>query len=323
MSQEVLYLSREAVANAGMSPDTLREACAEAYAAKARGAVLSVPKFGISVTPSHAFHAMPVALSDAGLAALKWVAITPLRQSDDLPSISALVLLSDLATGRLLAVMDGDWITATRTAAMSALAARHLARDDAQSLGFVGCGVQARSHLSALRQVLPRLRRVVAYCRSEASARAIADAARALQLEGIATPVPREAVDGIDVVVTTVPAAPGFAPFLDADWLAPGSFVTAVDLGRTWFRDGIGRLDHIATDNREQSEELGRVGRLVCAGPFDSDLAELAGGVHPGRRHAGERIMFVFGGDALADLAGARTVYERALERGIGVLLPR
>jgi len=323
MTQDLLYLSRAAVESTEITPDALREACAEAYAAKARGEVLSVPKIGISVTPSHAFHAMPVALQEAGLAALKWVGIVPVRAGGTAPSISALVILSDLESGRPLAVMDGDWITATRTAAMSAVAAQHLARRDAESLGFIGCGVQARSHLAALMPLLPRLRRVVAYSRGEASAEAMAKVARDIGLDAVATRTPREAVAGMDVVVTTVPAAPDFAAFLDPDWLAPGSFVSAVDLGRTWFREGIARLDHIATDNREQSEELGRVGRLASAGPFASDLAELASGAHPGRRNPSERTMFLFGGDALADLAAARVVYETALRRGLGMRLPR
>ncbi|HUK09046.1 MAG TPA: hypothetical protein VLX09_14320 [Stellaceae bacterium] len=323
MAEEILYLSSAAVAEAAVAPNAVREACAEAYAAKARGAVLSVPKLGISVTPAHAFHAMPVALPEAGLAAVKWVGIVPVRAGSDLPSISALVVLSDLATGRTLAVMDGDWITAARTAAMSALAAQHLARGDSESIGFIGCGVQARSHLAALRSVLPRLSRIRAYSRSEASARALVETARGMGLAGETTRAPKDAVVGVDVIVTSVPAAPGFSAFLDPDWLAPGGFASAVDLGRTWFREGLARLDHLATDNRQQSEAVGREGRLASAGPFASDLADLASGSHPGRKHAQERIMFLFAGDALADLAAARVLYETALRRGLGLRLPR
>jgi ornithine cyclodeaminase/alanine dehydrogenase len=323
MREEILYLSSAAVADAAITPDALREACAEAYAAKARGGVLSVPKLGISITPSHAFHAMPVAIPDTGLAALKWVGITAVQAGDLRPSISALVVLSDLATGRTLAVMDGEWITAARTAAMSALAAQYLARGDSTSLGFIGCGVQARSHLVALRQVLPRLSRVVAYSRSDASAQAIAAAARSMGLVAETTRVPREAVTGIDVVVSSVPAAPGLAAFLDPDWLAPGSFVSAVDLGRTWLQEGLARLDHLATDNREQSEAVGREGRLASAGPFATDLADLASRAHPGRKSLSERVMFLFAGDALADFAAARVLYQTAQRRGLGLWLPR
>jgi len=322
MARELLYLSESAVAEAGVSIDDIREACADAYAARARGSVRSVPKAAVTIAPGHAFHAMPVARPDVSLAALKWVGVIPETGAGGTPSISALVVLSDAATGAILAIMDGRWITAVRTAAVTAIAARRLARPDAAAIGFVGCGVQARSHLAALRRVLPRLRRAVAFSRSEGSAAAIAAEARAAGMEAEMTRDPRAAVAGLDVVVTTVPAAPGFAPFLDPDWIAPGAFVSAVDLGRTWKPEPIARLDIVATDDRSQSEALGREGKLVTSGPFHADLAELVSGKVPGRRNPRERAFFVFAGDALADFAAARVVYEAALRRGLGIRLP-
>jgi ornithine cyclodeaminase/alanine dehydrogenase-like protein (mu-crystallin family) len=321
MSQELLYLSAEAVAQAAVSPDAVREACAAAYVAKAGGGVRSEPKVAVTIAPGHSFQAMPVALTEASLAALKWVAVT--LPSEGRPPISALVLLSDLATGETLAIMDGGWITAARTAAMSALAASRLARPDAASIGFVGCGLQARSHLAALRRVLPNLTRVVAYSRTEAGAARFAAEARASGLAAETTTIARAAVDGLDVVVSSVPDAAGFTSFLDPLWLAPGTFVTAVDLGRSWHTGSIRRLDLVTTDDHRQSGALGRAGKLPFAGPFDADLAELATGVRPGRTSAAQRAMFLFAGDALADLAVARTVYEAAHRRGLGIRLPR
>ena len=291
MPRDLLYLSHDAVAGAGVSLDEIREACTDAYVAKARGAVLGVPKTTVAIAPGHFFQAMPVAHLEASLAALKWVGVLPVRGAPAAPSISALIVLSDLATGEALAILDGRWITAVRTAAMTAIATARLARPDAESIGFVGCGVQARSHLAALRRVLPRLRRVVAFSRSEASAAGIAEAARAAGMEAETTRDPRAAVAGLDLVVSSVPAAAGLAAFLDPDWIAPGAFVSA--------------------------------GKLVTAGSFHADLAELASGAKSGRRHPRERIFFVFAGDAIADLAAARIIYEAALRRGLGVRLPR
>ncbi|HVM77527.1 MAG TPA: hypothetical protein VMU06_00815 [Stellaceae bacterium] len=322
MTAELLYLSESEVAGAGVSIDDIRAACADAYAARARGAVRSVPKVAVTIAPGHAFHAMPVARPDASLAALKWVGVLPGAGAAGAPSISALIVLSDAATGAALAIMGGRWITAVRTAAMTAIAAERLARPDAQSIGFVGCGVQARSHLAALRRVLPRLRRAVAFSRSAASAAALAAEARAAGMEAETTRDPRAAVTGLDVIVSSVPAAAGLAPFLDPEWMAPGAFASAVDLGRTWKAEPIARLDIVATDDRAQSETLGREDKLVTSGPFHADLAELASGKFPGRRSPRERAFFVFAGDALADLAAARVVYEAALRRGLGTRLP-
>ena len=323
MARELLYISDDAIAGAGVSLDEIREACTDAYAAKARGAVLCVPKTAVAIGPGHFFQAMPVAHLEASLAALKWVGVVPVRGAPAAPSISALIVLSDLATGETLAILDGGRITAVRTAAMTAIAAGRLARPDAESIGFVGCGVQAHSHLAALRRVLPRLHRVVAFSRSEASAAQIAEAARAAGMKAETTRDPRAAVAGLDVVVSSVPAAAGLTPFLDPDWIAAGAFVSAVDLGRSWKAEPIARLDLVATDDRGQSEALGSAGKLVTSGPFHADLAELVSGAKSGRRHVRERVFFVFAGDAIADLAAARIVYEAALRRGLGVRLPR
>ena len=315
----ILYLSAEMVTEARVAPDELREALAAAYAAKARGAVHTVPKVAVTIGRGHSFQAMPVA--DAALAALKWVAVIPPREGA--VPISALVLLADVVTGEPVAIMDGAWITAARTAAMSALAASHLAWRDASAIGFIGCGVQARSHLAALRCVLPKLERVIAYSRTEASAARFAAEASDAGLEAEATANPRDAVAGLEVVVTSVPDAPGFAPFLDPAWLAPGAFVAAVDLGRSWQPGAIRALDLVATDDHRQSETLGAAGKLAFAGPFDADLAELASGAKSGRTGERQRAMFLFAGDALADLAAARLVYEAARRRGLGMKLPR
>jgi alanine dehydrogenase len=219
--------------------------------------------------------------------------------------------------------MDGGWITGARTAAMSALAAVRLARPDAASIGFVGCGLQARTHLAALRSVLPKLAGVVAYSRTEASAARLAAEARASGLAAETTNLARAAVEGLDVVVSSVPDAAGFTPFLDPAWLAPGAFASAVDLGRSWHAGSIRSLDLVATDDHRQSEALGLAGKLAFAGPFDADLADFASGAKPGRTSAAERAMFLFAGDALADLAAAQLMYETARQRGLGVRLPR
>jgi ornithine cyclodeaminase/alanine dehydrogenase-like protein (mu-crystallin family) len=321
MTASLLYLSAADVHAAGVSPDALREAVAAAFAAKARGDAKGEPKLSVAIAPGHFFQAMPGALLSSGLAGMKWVGVVPAGQTTG-PTISALIILADLATGAPVAVMDGTWITAARTAAMTAVAAERLARPDSTTIGFIGCGVQARSHLAALRRVLPRLSRMVACSRSEATAERFAAEAREAGLVAETTRDPRRAVEDLDVVVTTVPAAAGLAAFLDPAWLAPGSFAAAVDLGRSWVADGLGRLDLLATDEHEQSRVLGASGKLAHGGPYHADLAGLVTGKEPGRSDPGQRAMFLFAGHSLADLAAAEAVLEAARRRGIGTALP-
>ena len=98
---------------------------------------------------------MPVLWPAGPVAAVTWVGSFPANRARGLPSIAALLVLSDPGDGRPLAVMDGRWPTLRRTAACSALSARFLARPDARRLGVLGCGLQARAHVEALRGMLP------------------------------------------------------------------------------------------------------------------------------------------------------------------------
>ncbi len=321
MADEILYLSEAQVAGAGIPLGRLRDVVAAAFSAKARGSAEAASKSVLMIGPGHLFQAKPGVLRDAGLAGMKWFGLIPSAQTSG-PTICSLILLSEVASGRPLAIMGGNGITATRTAAMSAIAAQSLARADSRTIGFVGCGVQAVSHLDALRLVLPRLDTVVACSRTPASAARFVDAARALGMQARAVTEPRAAVEGMDVVVTTVPEGAEQLEFLDTDWLAPGAFVAAVDLGRSWDRRGFGALDILTTDDHEQTRVLTGTGRMPFGGPYAADLADMCSGAWTGRSAPAQRTMFLFSGHALADLAAAQAVYETALANNLGTRLP-
>jgi ornithine cyclodeaminase/alanine dehydrogenase-like protein (mu-crystallin family) len=321
MQDTLLYLSEEDIARAAIPLGRLRDIVAGAFASKARGTALAAPKSVMNIGPGHVFQAKPAVLREANLAGMKWFGLVPSAQTSG-PSISSVIVLSDVTTGGTLAVMGGNWITATRTAAMSAIAAQSLARTDCVSIGFIGCGVQAHSHLDALRLVLPKLSRVTAYSRTEASAARLTHAASALGMTASTTREPRTAVEGMDVVVTSVPEAASELEFLDTAWLAPGAFVSAVDLGRSWKRGTLRDADILVTDEHEQTRVLAAMGRMSFAGPYDADLADLTTGAGMRRTSAVQRTMFIFSGHALADLAAAQFVYETARDRALGVNLP-
>ncbi|MBL8381905.1 MAG: ornithine cyclodeaminase family protein [Burkholderiales bacterium] len=318
----LLYLSEADVAGLGMDLDALREAVAAAFAAKARGAADAAPKSVVNVAPGHVFQAKPAILREDGYAGMKWFGLVPPGATAG-PSISSTIILSDIASGMAVALIAGDWITAKRTAAMSAIAARALARPDSASIGFVGAGVQGHSHLEALPRVLPGLRRAVVCSRTAASADALAAAARAMGLEARVVSEPRDAVAGLDVIVTTVPEGAARVEFLDPDWVAPGAFVAAVDLARSWRRSGLRSFEILATDDHEQTRALTAAGRMTFAGPYEADLADLCAGRFAGRASAAQRAMFNFSGHALADLAAARIAYATARRVGLGTRLAR
>src|SRR5262249_41974701 len=146
-----------------------------------------------------------------------------------LSAINSLVTLLDSETGLPLAVVDGNWVTARRTAGLSAVAAKRLARPDSTSIAFVGCGVEARSHLDAFCDIFP-VRQIRAFGRGTANRDALCRIAATRGLEAHASETAKQAVEGADLVVTTVTLLPNVTPFLDARWLKAGAFATMTDL---------------------------------------------------------------------------------------------
>jgi len=322
MNDTLLYLSSDAIEELALAPTELIDAVERAFAAQAVGRARIGPKAVVPVSAGHSFHAMPGTLAAMGLAGMKFFGVVPDNPARGLPNVCSLVVLSDLATGMPVAVLDGGWITAVRTAAMSAVAARRLAHPDSETAAFIGCGVQAHSHAYLLRAVLPRLKRASVLGRSPARRDAFVAALREAGWEVRLADGPEDVLAGADVAVSTVPEAPGWTAFLDPALLPARAFVATVDLGRSWLPSGYGEFAVVATDDIAQSRGLVAEGRLKAPPDFAADLASLASGAYTGGVPAG-RGFFVFSGNVLGDLAVAAALYRRALERKVGIELPR
>ena len=177
---EVLYLSRGDVEGLGLPMGEVVAAVEEGFRLKGAGETEMPPKPALHPGGGAFIHAMPALVrGEVGLAALKWVAVYNTNPARGLPALAALLVLSDAADGQPLAVMDAALLTALRTGASVGVAARRLARDDVETVGVVGCGVQARTSLAALVEVLPRLAEVRCYDVSATASRAFVDEMRA------------------------------------------------------------------------------------------------------------------------------------------------
>jgi len=292
--------------------------------AAAHGAAQNFPKTSKVLPDGRLFQSiMAVGLGAPAplMTATKVVGLSAANAQRGLPHLGGVIVLNDGETGLPRAVMDATWITEARTAAISLIVARRYARAGAQRIGFIACGGQALSHLWVFKEVFP-LSVVTAYSRSRASAEKLADAAREMGLVARVTDDPRVAVAEQDIVVTSVPDGPGLTPFLDADWLAPGSFATLVDLGRSWRADGFEAFAHIIVDDRGQAAASAAYRKLTPAGPYTADLTEIAGDAGLGRSSDDERAVFTFQGMALADLAVAALAFQAAEAANIGTVLP-
>lgn len=322
MSGRLLYLSREEVARAGLSMREIIAGLEAMFREKGAGRTEMPPKPGIHPRKDAFIHAMPAYIPSLGAAGMKWVSGFPANQKRGLPYISGLLILNDPETGLPTAVMDCAWLTAMRTGAATAVAAKHLARPESATVGILACGVQGRSNLEALRCVFP-LREVRAYDRDPAVAeRYAAELGPRLGLKIEVVRQPRRAVDGLDIVVTSGPILKDPKPAIRAGWLAPGAFASPVDFDSYWTPEALAEIDKLATDDRAQLEYYRREGYFQRTPRPYADLGELVAGQKPGRRTARERTMAINLGLALEDMATAVRVLERARAAGLGTELP-
>lgn len=319
--QKLLYLARADVERAGVTMREIIDAVENGFREHGNGRVEMPPKPGIHTMPDAFIHAMPAYIPALKSAGVKWVSGYPDNQKRGLPYISGLLILNDVETGIPLAVMDCTWITAMRTGAATAVAAKYLARPEASSVGILGCGVQGKSNLEALAALFP-LRRVVLYDKTTAQAEGLARFAREqFGLEAAATQNARAAVDGVDMVVTAGPILHTPHATIQPGWLNEGAFASLVDFDSFWHPDALKQADKVCTDDVPQFEQYRALGHLQNIPPIYATVGELVTGKKRGRENARERIMACNLGLALDDMATAPLVYARAREQKLGTWL--
>ncbi|HYU40772.1 MAG TPA: ornithine cyclodeaminase family protein [Vicinamibacteria bacterium] len=296
-----------------------------ALAALARGQA-QLPLRQVLMLPGGqaAFAAMPAHLSSPAAIGIKVITVFPANHGTEYDSHQGAVLLFETERGRLLAVMDASSITAIRTAAVSGVATRALARPEASVLALLGSGVQAATHLDAALLVRP-LRRVRVWSRDPAHVARFVEAARRrhrLDIQPAASA--REAVEDADVVCTVTSSR---EPVLEGAWLRPGTHVNAVGASVRTARE----LDSAAVaaarvfvDRRESAaNEAGdllipRAEGAIGDDHVQGELGEVLIGKVAGRRTDAEITVFKSLGLAVEDVASAHHIHARARAAGAG-----
>ena len=321
---QTLILDQAAVA-ASLPMGECIDVMADALATLARGdAVLPLRQVMRLPDGRSAFAVMPAYLSAPRAIGAKVISVFPDNHGTALDSHQGAVLLFEAEHGSLIAVMEASTITAIRTAAVSGVATRLLARSDASDLALLGTGVQARTHLEAMCAVRP-VRRARVWSRNMGTVRAFAEReSRRLGLEVEPAASARDAVAGASIVCTVTSSR---EPVLAGEWLAGGAHVNAVGASLPFARE----LDTTAVvrgrlyvDRRESA--LNEAGDFLIPkreGAVDDDhivgeLGDVLLGRVPGRRNDDEVTIFKSLGLAVEDVAAAAFIYERAKSEGRG-----
>jgi ornithine cyclodeaminase/alanine dehydrogenase-like protein (mu-crystallin family) len=318
---EFLYLSQEDVISTGMTmPETI--AVVEgALREHGLGRVENPPKPGIH--PGDSFiHAMPGFLPRKKVAGLKWVSSFTGNTRLDLPPVMGLLILNDVQTGQPLAVMDCRWITAMRTGAVSAVAARYLAAKKSRVVGIIGAGIQGRYNLLALAAELPSLEIVRIFDLNRRTAEGFeAGLAGELQLRFEIGNAPQEVIEGADIIVTATGRLD--QPIFKEKWISPGTLVLPVH-HRGWENRTLHKLDKFITDDwRQLNLAHEKVGGFDGPLPVRyTELGQIITGQKPGRENERQRIIDFNYGLAIEDVAVAGEIYTRAQAKGLGRILP-
>lgn len=319
MTASTLVLSRSDVARLLRLSDCI-EAVERVFRAEAVGEIHPPGVLGFHV-PGGGFH-----IKAAGYGEFFATKINanfpgnPLQHG--LPTIQGVVALFEATQGTLLALMDSIEITAQRTAAASAVAARYLARRNAATATIVGCGVQGRFQLEAIHLVRPLQQAFAVDADRQRGELFAREMTAALGVTVVAAEL-ESALESSDIVVTCTTSREAF---IAPPMVAPGAFIAAVGADNPEKQEIAPALmasSVVVVDNLQQCLAIGDLHHAVLSGAMHPDqvhgsLGEVIAGLQPGRRSDAEIIIFDSTGTALQDVAAAILVYERALRDGVG-----
>lgn len=314
-----LYLSADEILSIAPSSLEVERVVTNLFGARNSTAVLSSPRSEYGNKDTARFLAFPSVVPHSESAGIKWLAMPRGGYRGSNGKLSAILLLNDAESGSLLAILDGEWITAARTAMVSLIAARILANPSSRRIAFIGCGNLAELHLDLFRSAFP-IDTVVASGRTSDSVNRFIDMAARKGLKALPAKSNRECMLGADIVIATASAPSPEGELCRPEELKPGCFVSHVDLGRSfsWPPDSGSRL---VVDDVDQYLDLVRNGNFSLSSGRPAALSDLM--TDPATSSARfKSTTFVPTGWGAADIAIARLLFELARAAGKGIPFP-
>lgn len=268
------------------------------------------------------FRAMPSYIKGLNRCALKWVNVHPGNIKLGLPTVMAIIILSDARTGFPLCIMDGTYATQLRTGASGAVSAKYLARKNSSRIGLVGCGVQARSQLLCLNEIF-RIKEVKVWGHIESLARKFIKDMKFLPYEIKTAKNIQNCVENADIIVTTTPSR---KPLVKLEWINKGTHINAIGAdskGKQELDPAILKSAKIVVDNWEQASHSGEINVPISKGILSkkdiyADIGEIVSGRKKGRADNKEITVFDSTGLAIQDLAIANLIYNKAIKKKKG-----
>lgn len=277
---------------------------------------LDLPEF------SGDFRAMPAYIASSQSASLKWVNAHPQNPQHNLPSVMAVLILNDPRTGFPLSIMDATYMTALRTGAAGAVAARHLSNTDSSVVGLVGCGVQAESQLAMLRCVR-RLKEVRVWGHQPDLIQRFIRRMRVKSERMLASKDVASCVETADIIVTTTPVR---SPIVQRDWIKPGAHINAIGAdaqGKQELDTALVQNSYVVVDDWEQAAHSGEINvplkkGLITKKSIHATLGQVVSGRKSRPKSRRKVTVFDSTGLAIQDCAVAHLIYKSAQRKKVG-----
>ena len=322
--REILYVTRNQIEDMGYTHIDIMKLVRIALAEHGKKMVEMPAKIGIHPIYNAFHHAMPAFVPVAEASGIKWVACFPENYKYKLDQTSALIILNDVQTGWPLAIMDGAWITAKRTAAVSAIAVEKLARRDSSEVGILGCGVQGHEHLVALATVMNSLKKVKVMDIRPGMGQQLIDRFEGnYGFEIVEAASVEELVRGSDVVVTATAILQKPNPIIKDEWIKGGALLLPIDLDSVFEWETMKRADKFLVDSLDEMNYFMSIGYLAHGlPPLYAEIGEVVADLKPGRQNDEETIFDMNIGMGVVDIVVAKDIVERAIKETIGTRLP-
>lgn len=322
MSQKVLLLSKGDIEKIEITYSDMIEEIESVFLAEVSGNVQMAKKTSLRFPDREGgfINSMPAYLKDRDIAGIKWVSGFQEATRSGLPFIIGTIILNDPHTGAPICIMDGTLLTEMRTATVSTVGAKYLARKDSETLGIIGCGAMGKSHL--LSMAVPfKFKRAYCYDIFEEKAdNFIREMEKKVSFPVVKSTSLQEVLSQSDILCTcTVPKE----PFLDVGYVAKGVFAASVEGRQAWLDDSYTSFDKLCVDEWSSIIDGAHMKSLydreiVNQSHVHADLKDVVSRKKTGRENSEERILLVTRGLGMEDIALASRVYDMALKSGVG-----
>lgn len=319
-SPGLVYLGNDAIRHISISMREIIDVVEEAFRQHGTGAAEMGQRAGIYPRPESFTQALLAHIPTLSAAGAKIVSVFPPNRGTDVPVTTALLVLTDPATGAPLSVLDATWITAARTGAVTAVAAKYLAPNDTRELAIIGAGVQGRANLQALATAFPKLTEVRVYdIRREASEAFIEDLKSSVSLKINRVDSAQRAIEGADIIVTATAVFKERNPLVRREWIKPGVLIAPLEVDRALDVSLVYEPDLLVVDETSQALAFQKMGCFSEGLPtIHGQLGEIVAGKKEGRRRAIDIVVAMNVGLPIFDIAVGHLIYRHAVESNIG-----